>query len=126
MKIFVGNLSLEASEAELEALAAPFGEVQAVSIAQDESGAPKGFGFIELATQAEGEALLAGLQGSEFKGQVLKLNEARPQTKAGAKVGSAWKGLGGQGVPGSGQKKVKGSTKGKGGFNQSKGSSSKV
>ncbi|HEY9839866.1 MAG: RNA recognition motif domain-containing protein [Candidatus Sericytochromatia bacterium] len=97
MKIFVGNLAAEASEEELKQASEAFGEVAEVTISRDEQGQSKGFGFVEMSSKAEAEALLSGLNGKEIKGQAVKLSEARPD-KRGGKAGQAWSGpVGGRG-----------------------------
>ncbi|MBF2055240.1 MAG: hypothetical protein IGS03_17465 [Candidatus Sericytochromatia bacterium] len=119
MKIFVGNLAAAATEADLETLARQVAEPVAVSLAS-------GHGFIEMASAADAEALIAKANGTEIQGQAVKLSPARPEMRVPGKSGAGWQGIGGKGVPGSGQQRVKGNSKGKGGFNQAKGSSNKV
>jgi RNA recognition motif-containing protein len=79
MKIYVGNLPYEVTEAELRQEFGTFGEVASVNIITDKyTGRPRGFGFIEMATVSEGQAAIAGLNGKELKGQTLNVNAARP------------------------------------------------
>lgn len=89
MKLFIGNLAAEASEDDLQQAAAAFGTVSSVSIAQDDAGASKGHGFVEMASKAEGQAALAGLNGKEIKGQALKVSEARPEKRGHGPRGAA-------------------------------------
>jgi RNA recognition motif-containing protein len=78
MKLYVGNLSRKVTDAELSTLAMTYGKVVSANVATDRSsGEPKGFGFIEFATAEEGRAAIAGLDGRNVNGQVLKVNEAR-------------------------------------------------
>ena len=80
MKLYVGNLSYEITEDELREAFAPFGEVKSVTILSDRySGRPKGFGFVEMSSKAEGEAAIAGLNGKPLKERTLVVNEARPR-----------------------------------------------
>ncbi|MFO8143287.1 MAG: RNA-binding protein [Dehalococcoidales bacterium] len=79
MKIYVGNLSYEVTEDELEREFATFGEVISVNIITDKyTGRPRGFGFVEMAKDSEGQAAIAGLNGKTLRDRTLKVNEARP------------------------------------------------
>ncbi len=81
MKIYVGNLSYEVTEEDLRQEFEDFGEVTSVDIISDrDSGRPKGFGFVEMATKSEGEAAIAGLNGKTLKERTIVVNEARPRT----------------------------------------------
>ena len=81
MKIYVGNLSYEATEEELRQEFEAFGEVASVSVITDrDSGRPKGFGFVEMATKSEAEAAITGLNGKTLKERTIVVNEARPRT----------------------------------------------
>lgn len=81
MNIFVGNLAPEVDEADLKQLFETSGQVKSVQIVKDLfSGVSKGFGFVEMPGKAHSMAAIAGLNGKEFKGQALKVNEARPKT----------------------------------------------
>ncbi|MFH1643939.1 MAG: RNA-binding protein [bacterium] len=80
MKIYVGNLSYDATEDDLKQAFEAYGEVTSVNIIKDKfSGDSKGFGFVEMGTQEEGQAAIEGLNGQEIKGRNLKVNEARPR-----------------------------------------------
>jgi len=82
MNIYVGNLSYEVTEEDLRQAFETFGEVTSAKIITDRSsGTPRGFGFVEMATKAEAEAAIAGLNGTELKGRTLTVNEARPRTE---------------------------------------------
>jgi len=79
MKIYVGNLSFQTSENEMRELFGQFGEVKDATILLDrETGRSRGFGFIEMDDDAGREAIGA-LDGKEFGGRNLKVNEARPR-----------------------------------------------
>lgn len=75
-KLYVGNLSYSVTFEELEKLFSEHGEVRQVNIIEG-----KGFGFVELANQAEAEKAKEALDGFQFQGRTLRVNEARPQRK---------------------------------------------
>ncbi|HEX7152035.1 MAG TPA: RNA-binding protein [Thermoanaerobaculia bacterium] len=80
MKIYVGNLSKQVTDAQLNELAVPYGTLVSVAVATEKnSGDSKGFGFIEYSTEDEARAAITGLDGREVNGQPLKVNEARPR-----------------------------------------------
>ena len=80
MNIYVGHLSYSLSESELRDAFAGFGEVSSVKILTDrETGRSRGFGFVEMPNQAEGEAAVAQLNGKDVGGRALRVNEARPR-----------------------------------------------
>jgi len=80
MNIYVGNLSFGMSEDELRAAFGAFGEVSSVKILMDrETGRSRGFGFVEMPNQSEGETAIAQLNGKDVGGRALRINEARPQ-----------------------------------------------
>ena len=80
--IFVGNLSFGATEDSLRALFEAHGTVSRVNIVTDrDSGQPRGFGFVEMANDAEGERAIAALNGTDLDGRTLSINEARPKTE---------------------------------------------
>lgn len=83
MKIYVGNLAYEATEDDLRLAFDQFGKVESIAIIKDKfSGQAKGFGFVEMATKAEGQAAIDGLNGKDLKGKSLNLSEARPRTES--------------------------------------------
>ena len=80
MNIYVGNLSYTLEESELQDAFAEFGEVSSVKVLSDrETGRSRGFGFVEMPNQAEGEAAVASLNGKDVGGRALNVNEARPR-----------------------------------------------
>ena len=82
VNIYVGNIPRTATEADLREAFQAFGQVASVTIIKDKfSGEPRGFGFVEMPTKSEAEAAIAGLNGKEFKGRTLTVNEARPRTE---------------------------------------------
>ena len=79
MNIYVGNLSRFVTEEALRNLFAGFGQVTTVRLIKDKfSGEARGFGFVEMPNNEEAEKAIASLNGSDFEGQSLKVNEARP------------------------------------------------
>ncbi|MDH3419306.1 MAG: RNA-binding protein [Gammaproteobacteria bacterium] len=82
MNIYVGNLSYTLSESELRDAFADFGEVSSVKVLMDrETGRSRGFGFVEMPNQSEGEAAIAQLNGKDLDGRALRVNEARPKER---------------------------------------------
>lgn len=81
-KIFVGGLPFKYEDNDLAALFAPFGEVKSASIIRDRmmNNRSKGFGFVEM-EDAQADAAIAALDGSELDGRSLTVNEARPMTE---------------------------------------------
>ena len=80
MNIYVGNLSSEVTEDDLQQAFEAFGGITSVRIIKDKfSGASRGFGFVEMPAKAEAQAAISELNGQELKGQTLKVNEARPR-----------------------------------------------
>jgi len=81
MNIYVGNLSYDVTEEELRQEFEAFGEVETVNIITDKySGRPRGFGFVEMPTESEGQAAIAGLNGKTLKERMLNVNAARPRS----------------------------------------------
>jgi len=81
MNLYVGNLSREVTEEELRQEFAPFGQVISVNIIKDKySGQSRGFGFVEMASEAEGQAAIAGLKGKTLRDRTLDVSEARPRS----------------------------------------------
>ncbi|RXJ86686.1 RNA-binding protein [Arcobacter sp. CECT 8985] len=80
MQIYVGNMSYGTTEESLRALFAQYGEVNSVKIITDrETGRAKGFGFIGMDDNAAGQNAIDELNGKEFEGRTLKINEAKPR-----------------------------------------------
>ena len=80
MKLYVGNLSRQVNDSQLNDLAAPFGKVTSANVATERgSGESKGFGFVEFGTDEEAKAAITGLDGRDVNGQNLKVNEAKPR-----------------------------------------------
>jgi len=83
VKLYVGNLSYEVTESELNDLFTPFGTVESARIITDKfTGNSKGFGFVEMANREEANAAMNDLNGKTINNRAMVVNEARPQTKA--------------------------------------------
>ena len=79
--IYVGNLGFGSSEASVRALFETHGTVGRVSIVTDrDTGQPRGFGFVEMSNDGEGEKAIAAVNGTALDGSTLSVNEARPKT----------------------------------------------
>jgi cold-inducible RNA-binding protein len=84
MRIYVGNLSFNTEEQQLEQLFASMGEVASVRLIRDQAtGRSRGFGFVEMQDDAQGRAACDALHEQEFDGRRLTVNEARPQERSG-------------------------------------------
>jgi cold-inducible RNA-binding protein len=98
-KLYVGNLSFKATEEDLAALFAEAGvQPDSLTLLRDRfTGQPRGFGFAEIRDDAEAEKVIAALNGREFLGRALVVNEARPQREGGGGGGGGRGGHGGGG-----------------------------
>ena len=84
MNIYVGNLSYNTAEDELRQQFEAYGEVVSVNIIKDKfSGESRGFGFVEMASSDEAESAKDALNGTDFKGRTLRIDEARPPKSGG-------------------------------------------
>jgi RNA recognition motif-containing protein len=82
MNIYVGNMSYDVTEDDLQQLFEEYGPVSKATIINDrDTGRPKGFGFVEMENQADGEQAIQELDGSSVKGRDIKVNEARPRAE---------------------------------------------
>jgi RNA recognition motif-containing protein len=110
----VGNLSFKATEEEVAALFAEAGvQPDSLTLLRDRfTGQPRGFGFAEIRDDAEAEKAIAALNGKEFLGRALVVNEARPQREGGGGGG----GRGGRGGGGGGGRGGRGGGGGRGGY----------
>jgi RNA recognition motif-containing protein len=96
MKIYAGNLSNDVTEEDLRLALEQFGQVDSTTIIKDKySGQSKGFGFVEMASKAEGQSAIDGLNGKDLKGKALNVNEARPRTESRGSRGNYGGGRGG-------------------------------
>jgi RNA recognition motif-containing protein len=90
-RLFIGNLSFKTTEGELETLFAESGSVSSVTIIMDRfSGRSRGFGFIEMGSEEEAQAAIERLNGYEFEGRALTVNEAKPQERRGGGGGGGY------------------------------------
>ena len=81
MNIYVGNLERNVTEDELRQAFEAFGQVSSATIIKDKyTHESRGFGFVEMPTQAEGQAAITGLNGTELGGRALRVDQARPRT----------------------------------------------
>lgn len=88
MNIYVGNLSREVVEDDLQQIFAAFGTVQTAALIKDKfTGESRGFGFVEMPNKEEATAAIAALNGKDLKGRPLTVNEARPKTEGGSRGG---------------------------------------
>ncbi|HUT12371.1 MAG TPA: RNA-binding protein [Thermoguttaceae bacterium] len=98
-KLYCGNLSYNLSSSDLEKLFSQFGTVQSAQVITDrDTGGSKGFGFVEMASDAEAQAAINGLNETEHDGRALTVNEAKPREDRGGGGG----GRGGRGGYGGG------------------------
>lgn len=102
-KLYVGNLTYNVNETDLEALFTPFGAVQSAQIIIDrDTNRSKGFGFVEMNSDAEAQAAIKGLDGQEHDGRRLTVNEAKPREARGGGGGGGYGGGGGRSGGGGG------------------------
>ena len=83
MKLYVGNLSKQVTDAQLNDLAVPYGALVSATVATERGDASRGFGFVEFSNDDEGRAAMTALDGRDIEGQALKVNEARPRKESG-------------------------------------------
>jgi cold-inducible RNA-binding protein len=101
-KLYVGNLSYTVDSSELEQLFGAHGQVTSAQIINDrDTGRSKGFGFVEMSSDAEAQAAIAALNGQQHQGRALTVNEARPREERGGGGGGGG-GRGGYGGGGGG------------------------
>lgn len=100
MKLYVGNLSFETSNNDLEELFGQAGTVESARVIEDrDTGRSRGFGFVEMSTKEEGENAIEQFNGKEINGRNLNVNEAKPREDRGG--GGNRSGGGGYGGGGS-------------------------
>jgi RNA recognition motif-containing protein len=100
MNLYVGNLPYDISEEELKQAFEVFGQVETATIVKDKfTGTPRGFGFVEMPEKESGQAAITGMDGKEFKGRVIRVNEAKPRSEGGGHRGGGggYRGGGGGG-----------------------------
>jgi len=95
MNIFIGNLSRQVTDADLREAFEAHGAVASANVIKDKfTGESRGFGFVEMAAQAEATAAIAALNGKDLKGRALNVAEAKPRTEGGGGGGGARSGGG--------------------------------
>ena len=81
MNLYVGNLAYNVTEEDLQTMFSEFGEVVSVNIIKDKySGQSKGFGFVDMPNNSEADKAIKALNGSEFMGRRIKVNQAKPRS----------------------------------------------
>ena len=91
MRLYVGNLSFNTEEQQIEQLFATLGEVSSVRLIRDrDTGRSRGFGFVEMATEDQGRAACEKLDQQDFEGRRLTVNEAKPQERSGGGGGGGF------------------------------------
>src|SRR4051812_27621793 len=102
-KLYVGNLSYEVNDSELQQMFEPYGSVQSAQVIMDrDTGRSKGFGFVEMGSDQEAQAAIAGLSGKQVGGRSLTVNEAKPKESGGGGGRGGYGGGGGGGRGGYG------------------------
>ena len=97
-KVYVGNMSYDTSQADLEQMFGEHGTVESAQVITDrDTGRSKGFGFIEMSSDDEAQAAITALDGKDCGGRALKVNEAKPRTSGGGRGGRGGYGRGGGG-----------------------------
>lgn len=93
MSIYVGNLSYDVTQEDLNAVFAEYGSVKRVQLPTDrETGRMRGFGFVEMGSDAEEAAAIEALDGAEWMGRDLKVNKAKPREDRGGSSRGDWGG----------------------------------
>lgn len=97
-KLYVGNLSYNVDSSALQELFTPHGTVESAEIIQDrDTGRSKGFGFVQMGSDAEADAAIAALNGQQHDGRALTVNEAKPREARPRSGGGGGGGYGGGG-----------------------------
>jgi RNA recognition motif-containing protein len=105
-KLYVGNLSYNATSSDLEQLCSPHGSVQSAEVIQDrDTGRSKGFGFVQMGSDGEAQAAISALNGQEQDGRALTVNEAKPrEPRSGGGGGGGYGGGNSRGGSGGGRR----------------------
>ncbi len=97
-RLYVGNLKYTVSSAQLQELFEQYGTVSNAQVLSDrETGRSRGFGFVEMDNDDEALSAIEGLDGQDYDGRRLTVNEARPRTPGGGNGGGGYRGGGGGG-----------------------------
>lgn len=122
MNIFVGNISYQTTEDDLQAAFSQFGTVDRVQLIRDrDTGQPRGFAFVEMANSEEAQKAISALNGRELNGRSMNVNEARPREERGGGGGRSFGGGGGNRGGGGGGRGGYGNRGGGGGGGRSGG-----
>jgi RNA recognition motif-containing protein len=90
-KLYVGNLGFDVTDKDLEAVFAQAGVCESIAVITDKfSGQSRGFGFVEMSSNAEAQKAIQQLNGQDLKGRALKVNEARDREDRGSGGGGGW------------------------------------
>ena len=102
-KLYVGNLSFDATSTQLQEMFAQYGEVRSAEVIADrDTGRSKGFGFVEMSADGDAEKAITGLNGQMVNGRALTVNEAKPKESRPRTGGGGGGGYGGGGGGGGG------------------------
>ena len=102
-KLYVGNLTYGVTDSTLEQMFAAHGTVESAQVIMDrDTGRSKGFGLVEMKTDQEAQAAIAAMNGKDFEGRALTVNEAKPREDRGGSRGGSGGGRGGYGGGGGG------------------------
>jgi cold-inducible RNA-binding protein len=94
--VFVGNLSFQTTQDDLNSIFSQYGAVERVNVVTDRTtGQPRGFAFVEMASRSEAESAISALNGTDLHGRTLNVNEARPKTDGPRGGGGGGRGNGG-------------------------------
>jgi RNA recognition motif-containing protein len=95
-KLYVGNLSFNTTQQDLEQMCGEFGTVESTNIIEDrDTGRSRGFGFVEMSTNEEAQNAISALNGKDIDGRSLTVNEAKPREDRGGSGGGGRGGYGG-------------------------------
>ncbi len=98
MNIYIGNLSYEVTDTDLQKAFSAHGSVTSAKVVNDmDSGRSKGFGFVEMSSKEEAERAISALSGSELRGRAITVNEARPRESRGGGFNGGGRNSGGGG-----------------------------
>jgi RNA recognition motif-containing protein len=123
MDIYVGNLSYDTKDTDLQSLFEQYGKVSSARVVMDKmTGRSKGFGFVEMGDRAEAEKAIAATNGSDFQGRPLRVNESQPKPRDDRRGGGGGFGGGGGGGFGGGRGGAGGGGGGRGGDRGDRGS----
>jgi len=102
-KLYVGGLSYDVDDSDLSQLFSQHGSVESAAVIMDRmTGRSKGFGFVEMSSDSEAQTAIEALNGTEYAGRTLTVNEAKPRPEGGRGGGGGGRGRGGYGGGGGG------------------------